>query len=311
MDEVREVGLEDFIKRFNPKDIYENQIIVMEMTGDDLMHNANPDAFPIRLESYSAFLVCKGEARVTMDYISYILKQNMVMEKINMHLINNFQMSHDFAGYHIILSNELGKHLYKELLSLPKEYAVSKRHNPSIKLDHKEFSLLLDIVARLRNNMQRNDHFFQKTLIMNEVKNFILELFNFGIQRTNSSETIELSYLEDIVLRFAKLLTTKCKEWYEVSDYSTELCVTPVYLSRTIKSVIGKTAIECIHEARIGESKILLQNPNHAVQDVADMLHFSDQSAFGKFFKKHTGISPMEYKKNILTKQQNSHQNNL
>lgn len=303
MNEVTQVGLEDFIKRFKPKDVYEDQIIVMEMTGNDFANNTHPEIFPVRLEGYSAFLVCKGEVHVTMDYMPYVLKQNMVMEKINMHLINKFQMSHDFVGYHIILSDKLGKHLYKDILSLPKEYAVNKRSNPSIKLDHAEFDLLLNTVERLRNNIQRKDHFFQKSLVINEVKNFLMELFNFGIQRTKSSETIELSYLEEILFRFVKLLSTKSKEWHEVSDYSTELCVTPVYLSRTVKSVTGKTALECIHEARISEAKILLHNPDFAVQDVSDRLHFSDQSAFGKFFKKHTGMSPMEYKKNMLKEQ--------
>jgi len=305
MDDVREVGLEDFIKQFSPKDTYQDQIIVMEMTGSDHMHNVHPEVFPIRLESYSAFLVCKGEACVTMDYIPYVLKQNMVLEKINIHLINSFQMSHDFAGYHIILSDKLGKHLYKDILSLPKEYAISKRSHPSLKLDHAEFNLLLDIIKRLRDNIHRTDHFFQKALVMNEVKNFLMELFNFGIQRIKSSERIELSYHEDILFRFVKLLSRKCKEWYEVADYSTELCVTPVYLSRTVKSITGKTAIDCIHEARINEAKILLRNPNYAIQDVSDLLHFSDQSAFGKFFKKHSGMSPMEYKKNILMNNNN------
>ncbi|WP_233552114.1 helix-turn-helix domain-containing protein [Parabacteroides sp. AF48-14] len=47
----------------------------------------------------------------------------------------------------------------------------------------------------------------------------------------------------------------------------------------------------------IVEAKILLKAPQATVQQVADVLHFSDQSTFGKFFKKHMGISPMEYRK--------------
>lgn len=33
------------------------------------------------------------------------------------------------------------------------------------------------------------------------------------------------------------------------------------------------------------------------VQQVADILNFSDQSSFGKFFKKQAGMSPGEFKK--------------
>lgn len=100
-------------------------------------------------------------------------------------------------------------------------------------------------------------------------------------------------------MNFVQLLVEKGREWHEVADYSTELCVTPVYLSRILKNLSGKSAIDWIHEARIAEAKILLRKTDRTIQDVADILYFSDQSAFGKFFKKRTGISPLEYKKSL------------
>ncbi len=55
-----------------------------------------------------------------------------------------------------------------------------------------------------------------------------------------------------------------------------------------------------IDESLIREAKILLAAHGFTtVQQVADMLHFSDQSTFGKFFKKHMGLSPMEYRKSL------------
>jgi AraC-like DNA-binding protein len=44
------------------------------------------------------------------------------------------------------------------------------------------------------------------------------------------------------------------------------------------------------------EAKILLRKPDATVKQVADELNFGDQSSFGKFFKKHTGLTPVEYK---------------
>jgi AraC-like DNA-binding protein len=45
------------------------------------------------------------------------------------------------------------------------------------------------------------------------------------------------------------------------------------------------------------EAKILLRNPSLSIQQIADQLNFSDQSSFGKFFKKHHRMSPLEYRK--------------
>ena len=63
------------------------------------------------------------------------------------------------------------------------------------------------------------------------------------------------------------------------------------------KELTGKSANKWIDDALIVEAKMLLKAPQATVQQVADILHFSDQSTFGKFFKKHMGISPMEYRK--------------
>ena len=64
-----------------------------------------------------------------------------------------------------------------------------------------------------------------------------------------------------------------------------------------MKSFSGKTVNQWISEALIRESEILLRNPDLTIQQVADMLNFSDQSSFGKFFKKHRDISPLAFKR--------------
>ena len=89
-----------------------------------------------------------------------------------------------------------------------------------------------------------------------------------------------------------------CKEQHVVSFYAEQLYITPQYLSLILKELTGRSANKWIDEALMQEAKILLKAPQATVQQVAVALHFSDQSTFGKFFKKHAGMSPMEYRKN-------------
>ncbi|MDL2213030.1 AraC family transcriptional regulator [Bacteroides sp. OttesenSCG-928-N06] len=298
-EEIRNFDLEEFIRVINPQENYADQVIVMEMRGD---RTSDPprDVFPLRFGAASSMLVCKGELSVTMDYIPYTLTQHMLLERSNVHLISNIQASHDFRGYHIIFGKKILNHLFEEVVAIPREYALNKRYEPVTKLDVADFQVLVDIAERLRHNIRRKEHFFQKGLVLNEVRNFLMESSGFVMKQIQlSGANIELNHFQDLALRFMQLLIENCHRWHEVSDYSTELCVTPVYLSRTIKSLSGQTAMECINKARIAEAKILLRKPENTVQHVADVLHFSDQSAFGKFFKKHTGKSPMEFKKEV------------
>ena len=87
-------------------------------------------------------------------------------------------------------------------------------------------------------------------------------------------------------------MLTHCREQHEVSYYADRLCMTPDNLSRIMKAHSSKTAIKWISDALVTEAKILLGNPNITIQYVADELNFGYQSSFGKFFRKHTGLTP-------------------
>ena len=106
-----------------------------------------------------------------------------------------------------------------------------------------------------------------------------------------------LSRKEELFEQFLQLLFEHCKEQHVVTFYAEKVFITPQYLSLILKELTGKSANKWIDDALIVEAKMLLKAPQATVQQVADILHFSDQSTFGKFFKKHMGISPMEYRK--------------
>ena len=56
---------------------------------------------------------------------------------------------------------------------------------------------------------------------------------------------------------------------------------------------------------RVEEASRLLRDPELTLQQIAEELAFADQSSFGKFFRKHSGMTPMKYrqslKKTLLT----------
>ena len=49
-------------------------------------------------------------------------------------------------------------------------------------------------------------------------------------------------------------------------------------------------------EELIAEAKVLLNEPQLSVTEIAEQLHFADQSYLSRFFKKNTGISPKEFR---------------
>ncbi|MCD7962584.1 MAG: helix-turn-helix domain-containing protein [Rikenellaceae bacterium] len=95
---------------------------------------------------------------------------------------------------------------------------------------------------------------------------------------------------------FLTLLQQHCREERNIGFYADKLCITPKYLSAAVKCASGKTAGHWIEEFVISEAKQHLKHPGKNIQEISDLLNFSSQSFFGKYFKRLTGISPVKYK---------------
>jgi AraC family transcriptional activator of pobA len=102
-----------------------------------------------------------------------------------------------------------------------------------------------------------------------------------------------------IAAEFKKLVSSNFLKERSVKFYADLLFVTPKHLTETIKAETGKSAGEWIGEIIILEAKILLQDPTLTVAYIANTLHFSDQSTFGKFFKNIAGLSPLAYRQTL------------
>lgn len=110
----------------------------------------------------------------------------------------------------------------------------------------------------------------------------------------------KLTRKEDLVVRFANLVSKHVRDQRKVQFYAGILNVTAKYLTETVKEVSGKNAGEIIDDFVILESKLLLENPAFSIAQVSSMLNFADPSFFGKYFKRLTGHSPKEFRTSLF-----------
>jgi len=99
-----------------------------------------------------------------------------------------------------------------------------------------------------------------------------------------------------IAAEFKKLVNSHYATERSLAFYADKLCITPKHLAETIKETTGKRALEWLAEAVLLEASVLLQNPALTIAQIADTLHFADQSTFGRFFRKSVGMSPATYR---------------
>lgn len=93
-----------------------------------------------------------------------------------------------------------------------------------------------------------------------------------------------------------QLLSESFKTERSVAYYARRMCITPKYLTTLIKRISNKSVSEWIDEYVILEAKTLLKYSNMSIQEIAYHLNFPNQSFFGSYFKRNTGLSPSQYK---------------
>ena len=101
---------------------------------------------------------------------------------------------------------------------------------------------------------------------------------------------------EEYFRQFTELLGEHYKHERSVGFYARQLCITPKYLTTLIKRISGKSVSEWIDNYVILEAKTLLKYSNMSVQEISYQLNFPNQSFFGCYFKRLTGMSPSQYK---------------
>jgi AraC family transcriptional regulator, transcriptional activator of pobA len=83
-----------------------------------------------------------------------------------------------------------------------------------------------------------------------------------------------------------------------VAEFAEVLHVHPNYLNALCKEVVGKTASEILHDNTILQAKSLILHSNLSMKEIAYHLGYDEPNYFYRFFKKHTGSTPSDFKSN-------------
>lgn len=105
---------------------------------------------------------------------------------------------------------------------------------------------------------------------------------------------------ESLTRSFFDLLQQYYVTERSVAFYAGKLCVTPKYLATVVKAITGHSAQDWINELVIIEAKRYVMTTGQTVQQISESLHFSTASSFVRFFRTHTGCTPLEYRRRNL-----------
>jgi AraC family transcriptional activator of pobA len=137
---------------------------------------------------------------------------------------------------------------------------------------------------------------------MDIIRVLMLQLFILVARESpNSSLTTAPNYNYTLLQSFRKLTDMNFATLKLPKDYAALLYITPNHLNALCNDLLGISAGEVIRNRVILEAKRLLVNLELTITAIANKLNFTDNSYFTKFFKKYTGLTPEEFRKNTLS----------
>lgn len=125
----------------------------------------------------------------------------------------------------------------------------------------------------------------------------ILEICEFHKENRDEADTEKSLQHNRLYDDFFMLLTRYYRRERSVAFYADKMNLTPKYLSRAIKKVSGKSILEWINEFVIIEIKVRLKTTEKTILEISEDLNFPNPSAFIQFFKLHTGMTPLKFRK--------------
>ncbi|MBO5481143.1 MAG: helix-turn-helix transcriptional regulator [Clostridia bacterium] len=230
---------------------------------------------------FDYILSCEKNAISYIDEKSCKLEPNMLIirkpgQKSNSRL--------HFQCYCLHISLEPDNPLFSELFAMPEYYTFinDKIYQPlfetlfqhlikgsTLETDYFTSAKLLELIYHLKKDLKRNQRINQTVF-----------------KRENRLIQKAISYLNQ---NYQKQITLK--ELGKITGYS------PNHLQRIFTDVMGLSPQAYLEKIRMDNAKFLLSQMDNSLADVAYECGFSSQSYFSKIFKKHTLLTPNEFRR--------------
>lgn len=137
---------------------------------------------------------------------------------------------------------------------------------------------------------------YQTMMLRNQWQNFFLGLESVLKHRLTDRNVKTIGSSRKLFNGFCKLLSENCRRHHEVKFYADRLCVTPQYLSRITRRVFADSPKGLIDRQIVMEIKSLLTSTELSIKEIADAYGFESSSYLGRFFRRHTGMTPSDYR---------------
>lgn len=242
-------------------------------------------------------MVCQGSITAEINGRSHDMKACSLADVFENSTLRICGISRDASAYCMIPSYPFINDSLKNLKLIPDSYILDRVKEPVMQFTEEETARMERQFTMITNCVRRQGHHYRKEQAKALFRSFMLEAGDILVSHSLETETRSTFGRRDMMtVEFLKLVWQNFRTEHNIKFYADRLCVSVKHLSRVVRETTGRTPGSLIRDELLRCATTMLEDERNTAQSIAAALHFADQAAFCKFFKKQTGLSPMEQK---------------
>ena len=253
--------------------------------------------FPCRIDAFIIGVGTEGETSVSFNLHEFRLKKDsmFIFTPKNILQVNSQQY---FKADVIAISPDFMRRINIDIKNMMPLF-LKFVENPTLALTPEESRSMRGMIAQIERETRGPETHFSFDIVSGLIAATIYKvgdiMYHYLAEHPEGQNNSH-NRAEEYFKQFTHLLGEHFREERSVGFYARQLCITPKYLTTLIKRISGQSVSEWIDNYVILEAKTLLKYSTMSIQEIAYYLNFPNQSSFGSYFKRNTGMSPSQYK---------------
>lgn len=303
MSEIKQKGSKPAVL-FGSKNVtragyIEDYIFACEIKGEDhIVYNK-----PRRPKYHLVIIILSGTMELIVNGEKFRFTKNTYVNLPTWADIYEIGYGKDFHAMATATDKSVVEDIFQNRNPFPPDFKFTIDHGIGGEImNKKDINTLHKDISNMIDSLSNRDHHFAEEInyayfyiLLTDMADMMWRRYGKGAP----SHHTDMKRSDGIMKEFSELLTRHIHKETSVEFYAEKLCISKQYLSLIVKEKTRVTVGTVIASMRAESASRLLRNPDLTIQQIAEELSFADQSSFGKFFKKHSGMSPLKYRQNL------------
>ncbi|MFD2940310.1 MULTISPECIES: AraC family transcriptional regulator [Flavobacterium] len=243
----------------------------------------------------------KGNGCYFVNFKAWDIDQNTLFFLTNDD-VHYFDRNTNYSGVLIQFNEEFLIQDNKDIAFFSKHVLPDSHSQPACSLTGDDAFILEEYLQLIKNELEDKNQTSHEELLRSYFKAFLIQLqYRWQNASTFNGHQISPKDKKQLqLIKFINLVEENYKKELKVSHYAEFMQISSRTLSGLTNQLLDKSPSEIICERIITEAKRMLLDTNWTISKIGHCLGFGDDSYFVKYFKKHTSISPLDFRRSSL-----------